>query len=175
MTIIKGIKVGTTEITSAYSDGNNRSDTKELEVIAVSLQAVNGVISSPSNTVYTGFAITPTPAVTVTLDGVVTTLQLGTDYTLSYANNINVGTATVTATGIGNYSGTISSTWTITGALFQGAEHNPRLRHCQGVQEVPSQDLPCLCDRTESLYIHFVLRNGSGDRLRWWQRLGARH
>lgn len=118
MSIIKGIKVGTTEITSTYSDGNNRSDTKELEVIAVSLQAVNGVISSPSNTVYTGSAITPTPAVTVTLDGVDTTLQLGTDYTLSYTNNINVGTATVTATGIGNYSGTISSTWTITGASF---------------------------------------------------------
>ena len=44
------------------------------------------------------------PAVTVK-DGDAT-LAEGTDYTLAYDNNVNVGTATVTATGIGNYSGT---------------------------------------------------------------------
>ncbi|MBR0273560.1 MAG: hypothetical protein IJQ59_05650 [Bacteroidaceae bacterium] len=54
------------------------------------------------------------PAVTVK-DGE-TTLVEGTDYTLTYANNVNVGTATVTATGIGNYTGTQTKEFSITQA-----------------------------------------------------------
>lgn len=41
------------------------------------------------------------------------TLVEGTDYTLSYKNNINVGTATVTITAKGNYKGITSKTYTI--------------------------------------------------------------
>ena len=59
---------------------------------------------------YTGSAIEP--EVTV-MDGE-TTLTLGTDYEVSYSNNTNVGTATVTITGKGNYSGTVKKTFTIT-------------------------------------------------------------
>lgn len=117
MSIIKGIKVGTTDITSTYVNGNSRSDTKELEVVAASLQDV-GYVESPDNTVYTGSPITPTPVVTANFDGNVVTLDYGIDYTLSYSNNVNVGTATVTVTGIGNYSGSISTSWTITGAAL---------------------------------------------------------
>lgn len=40
-------------------------------------------------------------------------LRKGTDYTIEYSNNINVGTATVTIVGKGNYKGTISKTFTI--------------------------------------------------------------
>ena len=40
-------------------------------------------------------------------------LVKGTDYTLSYTNNINTGTATVTAKGIGNYTGTLTATFKI--------------------------------------------------------------
>ena len=54
------------------------------------------------------------PAVTVK-DGE-TTLVEGTDYTLTYANNVNVGTATVTDTGIGNYTGTQTKEFSITQA-----------------------------------------------------------
>ena len=43
-----------------------------------------------------------------------TTLTEGTHYTISYENNENAGTATITATGIGNYTGTSSKTFTIT-------------------------------------------------------------
>ena len=116
MAIIKGIKVGTTEITSSYTNGSTQSDSKELTVTSVSFQEVSGTISRPSDSVYTGSPITPTPAVTVVLDGVTTTLVQGTDYTLSYSNNTNAGTATVTATGKGNYTGTLSETWTIDSA-----------------------------------------------------------
>ena len=40
----------------------------------------------------------------------------GTQYTLSYANNINVGKATVTITGTGNYVGTVEKSFWITAA-----------------------------------------------------------
>ncbi|MDD6069293.1 MAG: YDG domain-containing protein, partial [Clostridiales bacterium] len=42
-----------------------------------------------------------------------TTLVKGTDYTVSYTNNINAGTATVVIQGKGNYSGRITKTFTI--------------------------------------------------------------
>ncbi|MCR4946088.1 MAG: fibronectin type III domain-containing protein [Lachnospiraceae bacterium] len=51
---------------------------------------------------YTGYAITP--ALVVSIDG--TALTAGTDYTVSYSNNINVGTAKAVVTGKGQYSGT---------------------------------------------------------------------
>lgn len=54
------------------------------------------------------------PVVTVT-DGT-TTLVEGTDYTVSYSNNVYVGTATVTITGIENYTGTATATFLITSA-----------------------------------------------------------
>ena len=49
---------------------------------------------------------------TVTLDS--NKLLLGLDYTLSYADNTAVGTATVTVTGIGDYEGTTTATFTVT-------------------------------------------------------------
>jgi len=109
MSIIKGIKVGTTNITSTY---DSESDAKQLTVTAVAL----GSISKPENTTYTGSAIEAKPVVTTNFDGVDVELVEGEDYTLSYLNNTNVGTATVIATGIGNYTGTLSETWRITGA-----------------------------------------------------------
>ena len=41
------------------------------------------------------------------------TLKEGTDYTLTYASNVNAGTASVTVKGIGKYKGTKKSTFTI--------------------------------------------------------------
>lgn len=43
------------------------------------------------------------PGVKVTYDR--TTLQSGTDYTVEYADNINIGTAKIKVTGLGNYEG----------------------------------------------------------------------
>ena len=58
---------------------------------------------------YTGKAITPDPEVYCED----TRLVKGKDYTLSYKNNINAGTATVTIKGIGNYTGTTTQSFTI--------------------------------------------------------------
>jgi hypothetical protein len=66
-------------------------------------------ISGITGKSYTGKAVTQTP--TVTLDG--KGLKSGTDYTLSYENNVNAGTAIVTITGIGSYAGTIKKTFTL--------------------------------------------------------------
>ena len=59
-----------------------------------------------NSAVYDGKAKEPS----VALPGLVK----GTHYTVSYTDNINVGTAKVIVEGIGNYSGTITKTFTIT-------------------------------------------------------------
>ena len=58
---------------------------------------------------YTGSALRP--AVSVNVGG--RTLRSGIDYDVSYANNTNPGTATVTVVGKGNYTGTASGTFKI--------------------------------------------------------------
>lgn len=58
----------------------------------------------------TGAEISPVPVVTI--DGV--NLIKDADYTISYTSNVNIGTATYTITGIGNYTGSISGTFKIT-------------------------------------------------------------
>lgn len=62
-------------------------------------------VSAIKSYTYTGKAITPA----VTING----LKSGTDYTVSYSNNINAGTAKVTITGKGNYTGTATVNFTI--------------------------------------------------------------
>ena len=59
---------------------------------------------------YTGSAIKPKPAVT---DGEVTLIS-GTDYTVSYKNNINAGKAYAVITGKNDYIGTVEKAFTIT-------------------------------------------------------------
>ncbi|MBQ3370722.1 MAG: fibronectin type III domain-containing protein [Mogibacterium sp.] len=59
--------------------------------------------------VYTGKAIKPAPV--VFWEGL--TLTEGQDYTVTYKNNLNVGTASVTVKGKGAYTGTIKKTFRI--------------------------------------------------------------
>lgn len=66
---------------------------------------------SLDKTFYTADGTEKKPAVTVKyLDNV---LELHKDYTLSYANNIEPGTAVVTVAGIGNYKGEVKKNYTI--------------------------------------------------------------
>ena len=58
---------------------------------------------------YTGGEICPVPV--LTMDG--ETLREGTDYTLTYRDNIEVGTASVTIDGIGEFSGSLTRTYEI--------------------------------------------------------------
>ena len=52
-----------------------------------------------------------TPEVTVAISG--RTLEADKDYTVSYASKVNAGTATVTVTGKGNFTGSANTTFTI--------------------------------------------------------------
>lgn len=74
-------------------------------------------VTGLENKTYTGSAIEQEPEATV--DGL--TLTAGTDYTVAYADNTAVGTATVTISGIGNYSGTVSASFEIEPASIASA------------------------------------------------------
>lgn len=67
------------------------------------------IVGVPSEVTETGSAIAP--VVTFKLGN--KTLTAGTDYTVSYENNKNVGTATVKVTGAGNYKGSKSAAFEI--------------------------------------------------------------
>ena len=66
---------------------------------------VTGVV----NKTYTGKSITQNPVVTVGESKIVK----GTDYTVSYKNNVNAGVATLTIKGVGSYTGAITKTFKI--------------------------------------------------------------
>ena len=65
------------------------------------------------DSVYNGTAKEPGVA-SVIVDSM--TLTAGKDYTVTYSNNVNAGTATVTIQGIGNFTGTVNKTFTISKA-----------------------------------------------------------
>ncbi|MDO5137436.1 MAG: leucine-rich repeat protein [Oscillospiraceae bacterium] len=91
-------KVGTAtvKITGKGNYTGTISKTFKINGIPVSNATVSGI----SNKTYTGSAITQDPIVKIGDK----TLTKNTDYTVSYQNNTNVGTATVTITGKGNYA-----------------------------------------------------------------------
>ena len=66
-------------------------------------------VSGISTKAFTGKNITQ--SITVKYNG--KTLKNGTDYTVSYSSNKNIGTATVKITGKGSYTGTITKTFKI--------------------------------------------------------------
>ncbi len=76
---------------------------------AIEAKDLSGAKVAVNEQVYSGDELRP--AATVTLDG--RTLADGTDYELSYANNVNPGTANVVVTGRGNYSGSAKGTFSI--------------------------------------------------------------
>lgn len=67
------------------------------------------VYVNPVEYYYTG---SPVEATVIVRHGG-TTLQEGVDYTLTYENNVEVGTATVTVTGMGNYTGQVRKLYLI--------------------------------------------------------------
>ena len=75
---------------------------------------------------YTGAQLKPT----VTVKNGSATLTNGTDYTVSYKNNINVGTATATITGKGEYTGSVSKTFTIAARSVSGLTYTLEPANC---------------------------------------------
>lgn len=78
-------------------------------LVKVKVSIKNASVSSISSQTYNGKY--KTPAIIVKNGS--TTLKKNTDYTVSYKNNKNAGTASVIITGKGNYTDTITRTFTI--------------------------------------------------------------
>lgn len=68
--------------------------------------------------IYSGEAQTLDEMFGLTDEELKTDLVYGKDFTISYANNVNVGTATATITGMGNYQGTLTYDFKIVREMY---------------------------------------------------------
>ena len=101
--------VGTATVTITGIGDYIGTVSKTYKINAASVAKATVTLSATSYT-YSGAAKKPSVK-SVVLGS--TTLKAGTDYKVSYKNNTKAGTATVTITGLGNYTGTVSKTYTI--------------------------------------------------------------
>ena len=101
------INVGTASVKITGKGSYKGSYTVNFKILpcAISKAGIRKIIDQR----YNGNEIKPSVSLTYKYK----TLKKGTDYTVSYSNNINAGTATVTITGIGSYEGTASTTFQI--------------------------------------------------------------
>ena len=81
------------------------------EIPALSRISISKASVTLSTSIYAYDGKAKTPSVNVKVNG--KTLKKDTDYTVSYSNNTKVGTAKVTITGKGNYTGSVSKTYSI--------------------------------------------------------------
>jgi len=103
------LTVNDKEVTITYTEGNVTQIAKQKITVnpkALTANMVQPIASRP----YTGSAIEPTVTVNVGKK----TLTAGTDYTVTYKDNTNVGTAKVIVTGKGNYTGSVETKFNIT-------------------------------------------------------------
>ena len=107
VTYENNINVGTATI--IYTGKNNYTGEIRKNFKITEASITDDMIANISSVTYNTRA--HTPEVTVAISG--RTLEADKDYTVSYASNINAGTATVTVTGKGNFTGTASKTFTI--------------------------------------------------------------
>lgn len=94
-------------VAKVEADDNYSGAESERTFTVTPRQLADSMIAAIADQYYTGAAIEPDITVTDTA-GI-----KESDYIVSYSDNINVGTATVTITGQNNYTGTASKTFTI--------------------------------------------------------------
>ena len=116
-------KVGTAKVTIT-GKGNYTGSVSKTYSIKNNFK--KATISGISNKSYTGKNITQ--SITVKYNG--KTLKNGTDYTVSYSSNKNIGTATVKVTGKGSYAGTITKTFKIIPAKLEIQKITAKSKAC---------------------------------------------
>ena len=109
LTYTDNVNVGKAKINVSFIGNYSGSATTNFDIIPDVLNQEKVDISEIAKQTYTGKEITPTP--TIKYGDV--TLVKDKDYTLTYTDNINVGTAKVSITFIGNYSGTAATNFDI--------------------------------------------------------------
>lgn len=111
--LVTAIGAGTVIVRATAQVGSRSFSTRRVLTVSDAMPLVSASIASIPAQAYTGAAIKPALTVTA-FDG--TVLKEGTDYTLAYANNIALGKASVTVTGIGSCSGVLSTSFDIVSA-----------------------------------------------------------
>lgn len=101
------INIGTGYVIITGYGSYSGSRQVSFRIVAPSISTAT--VTAIPDQLYTGNAITPLP--TVSLNGLALTQYV--DYTVSYSNNRNVGTATMTISGRGNYTGSRTLTFRI--------------------------------------------------------------
>ena len=111
------INAGTASVTITGKGSYSGSQTKNFTITPADLTKTT-ISLSASSFIYDGAEKKPA----ITIKARKTQLTLNKDYTISYKNNMNVGTASVTVTGKGNYAGTISKSFTIAATNLSTAD-----------------------------------------------------
>ncbi|MBD5585680.1 MAG: hypothetical protein HDQ88_11405 [Clostridia bacterium] len=113
---LTGTKAGGTVTVTVYgnSGDNYNQSSNTTKTITISARSIVAYASwSISPVTYNGYAHSPKPAITDSTNLVKTALVEDTDFTYSYENNTNAGTASITITGKGNYTGSKTGLFTI--------------------------------------------------------------
>jgi len=96
-------------------DAANHQAITNVALVTISPRDINkATVGSLPDVIYSGKAITPQPAIADEKPCIVT----DGDYRVSYANNLNVGTADVTIVGQGNYTGSRTEHFKIMQATY---------------------------------------------------------
>lgn len=106
---VEALAEGTTTIYCTPQDNSELFKVCTVNVAKAVVPIDSVSIEGIEDKTYTGNEITQQIVIT---DGNVSLVE-GTDYTVTYKNNINAGTASVVITGKGNYEGSVTKTFTI--------------------------------------------------------------
>lgn len=117
VTYSSNVNVGTAKVTIRGIGYYTGSLTKTFTITPASMAgaSVNGCKAKYS---YTGKAVKP--VVQVVVNGKV--LRKGVDYTVSYKNNKKRGAAAILVTGMGNYTGTVTTSFSIVRSSIKNAK-----------------------------------------------------
>lgn len=123
------IKAGTAKAVITGKGNYTGSVTKTFEIIKANTGAENiskkRIRFKTAVTSIFGYAQGKEIKPEIVVESGLDELQENVDYTVSYSNNINVGTATITVTGIGKYTGTLTKDFTIRPTTLYS--HNTKL------------------------------------------------
>lgn len=119
------------QITVETTDGSGIQRVVTINQAAKQRIDLSAAVVTASNQTYSGSAKTPTP--TVTLNG--TTIP-STGYDVSYSDNTNAGTATITIAGKGDYTGTAYGTFTINKAAGVAGVSSRSLTYSRSAQNL---------------------------------------
>ena len=145
VTYENNINVGTATI--IYTGKNNYTGEIRKNFKITEASITDDMIANIPSVTYNTRA--HTPDVTVTFNG--STLEAGKDYGVAYTNNINAGTATVTVTGKGNFTGTASKDFAIVQAYL--SVENQTVTHFRTETDAKSYAVPAdmfLADEKET-------------------------